>query len=86
MRNILMLSLLLVFASSAYTWEWCKEVNRSSFIEGVCYDQGASKLGVMISGKMYSYCNISPTTVSSFVSAPSMGRYFNANIKGRECY
>ena len=30
----------------------------------------------------YHYCNIGPQTVSSFLAAPSMGRYYNAEIRG----
>ena len=31
----------------------------------------------------YHYCNIGPQTVSSFLAAPSMGRYYNSEIRGR---
>ena len=34
-------------------------------------------------GTYYHYCAIDADTISSLLSAPSMGRFFNSEIKGR---
>ena len=36
---------------------------------------------VSLNGTYYHYCEIDPNTVSRFLDADSMGRFFNANIK-----
>lgn len=38
---------------------------------------------VSLTRTYYHYCGIDPNTVSRFLDADSMDRFFNANIKGR---
>jgi len=37
-------------------------------------------------GRVYAYTNISPTIYADLIGADSVGRYFNANIKGHYEY
>lgn len=60
----------------------CEDITRSSFVERVCYDEADQYMIVRLEGAYYHYCEIDPQTVSSFLAAPSMGKYFNARIKG----
>jgi hypothetical protein len=61
----------------------CNDTPRSSFIRRVCYDRTNKYMVISLNGTYYHYCEIDRDTVSSLLDAPSMGRYFNASIKGR---
>ena len=61
----------------------CSDVERSSFIKRVCYDASNQYMLISLNGTYYHYCAIDADTVSSLLSAPSMGRFFNSEIKGR---
>ena len=37
---------------------------------------------IMLKGTYYHYCEIGQSTVDALLGSQSMGRYFNANIKG----
>jgi hypothetical protein len=60
----------------------CVSVERSSFIQRVCYDSPNAYMIVKLNGAYYHYCGIDNTTVDAFKAADSMGRFFNASIKG----
>ena len=60
----------------------CTDVARSSFIDRVCYDRRNEYMLISLNGTFYHYCEIDAGTVSSLLTAPSMGRFYNANIKG----
>ena len=60
----------------------CEAVDRSSFIRRVCYDASNSYMIVLLNQTYYHYCDIDRVTVDTFEAAESMGRYFNASIKG----
>lgn len=60
----------------------CESVSRSSFINRVCYDADNSYMIIKLQQTYYHYCEIGENTVSSLKAAPSMGHYYNANIKG----
>jgi hypothetical protein len=60
----------------------CSSIERSSFVRRVCYDHANAYMIVSLNGTYYHYCNIDNATVDSFFAADSMGRYFNASIKG----
>ena len=59
----------------------CWEITRSSFIKRVCYDRRSEYMLISLNGTFYHYCEIDAGTVFSLLSAPSMGRFYNANIK-----
>ncbi len=60
----------------------CTDIVRSSFINRVCYDRRNEYMLISLNGTFYHYCEIHAGTVSSLLSAPSMGTFYNANIKG----
>src|SRR6266487_6684662 len=59
----------------------CSDITRSSFIRRVCYDRRNEYMLICLNGPFYHYCEIDPSTVSSLLNAPSMGRFYNASIK-----
>jgi hypothetical protein len=61
----------------------CTSIERSSFIRRVCYDRANAYMIVKLDDTYYHYCDIDKDTVGAFLRADSMGRYFNASIKGR---
>src|SRR5260221_14179207 len=61
----------------------CTDVTRSSFIRRVCFDKSKSYMVISLNGTYYHYCSIPATTVDALLSADSMGRFFNAQVKGQ---
>jgi hypothetical protein len=61
----------------------CKDTPQSSFVRRVCFDKANSYMLIQLQGTWYHYCEIDPGTVGSLLGAESVGRYFNASIKGR---
>ena len=60
----------------------CHDITRSSFIKRVCYDAAKAYMIIRLKATYYHYCEIDSAAVEGLHSAPSMGRFFNANIKG----
>ena len=60
----------------------CTDVSRSSFINRACYDKAKRFMVVQLKTTYYPYCEMPATTYEAFLAAPSMGKYYNANIKG----
>jgi hypothetical protein len=60
----------------------CRDINRSSFIQRVCYDKAQRYMIINLRGTNYHYCELPPTTYDALMGAPSMGHFFNQNIKG----
>jgi hypothetical protein len=60
----------------------CATIDRSSLVERVCYDATQEYMLIMLQGTYYHYCEIDQGTVDGLLTAPSLGKYFNANIKG----
>jgi hypothetical protein len=61
----------------------CTDVTRSSFIRRVCFDKTKSYMIISLDGTYYHYCSIPSNTVDALLEADSMGRFFNAEVKGR---
>jgi hypothetical protein len=61
----------------------CEAVTRSSFVSRLCYDPKERYVLVQLSDTYYHYCDVPPDIVASWRSAASLGRFYNANIKGR---
>jgi len=59
----------------------CRDINRSSLIQRVCYDKAQNYLIVGVDGSYDQYCDIPATTFDDLMGAPSMGQYFNRNIR-----
>ena len=60
----------------------CTEVTRSSFINRACYDKANQFMVVQLRSVYYPCCEMPAATFDAFLAAPSMGQYYNANIKG----
>jgi hypothetical protein len=60
----------------------CQDVTRSSFIHRVCYDKANQYMVIQLRSTYYHYCELPEVTHKALMDAPSMGRYYNANIKG----
>lgn len=60
----------------------CETITRSSFINRVCYDASNQYMIIKLKRTYYHYCEIDSGTVAALKAAGSLGRYYNANIKG----
>ena len=60
----------------------CQDITRSSIVSRVCYDAANHTMIVQLNSIYSQYCDVPETTRDSFLNAPSMGQYYNANIKG----
>jgi hypothetical protein len=60
----------------------CTDTPRSSFVQRVCYDKAQSYMLIDLRGIYYHYCELPAATFNAFVAAPSMGQFYNQNIKG----
>jgi hypothetical protein len=61
----------------------CEWVSRSSVVNRLCYDIKEKYVVVNLSGTYYHYCEVPANVVSGWRQADSMGRYYNAVVKGR---
>jgi hypothetical protein len=61
---------------------YCTEITRSSFVNRVCYDKAQQFMVVQLNATYYPYCEMPAATYETFLAAPSMGKYYNTNIKG----
>ena len=59
----------------------CHDITRSSVISRVCYDAENRRMLVQRHAVYRQYCDLPKDTLDAFLNAPSMGRFFNANIK-----
>jgi hypothetical protein len=60
----------------------CTDTPRSSFIQRICYDKAQSYLLINLRGTYYHYCELPAAIFDALVTAPSMGQFYNQNIKG----
>jgi hypothetical protein len=60
----------------------CQDVTRSSLVNRVCYDTPNQTMIVQLNSVYSQYCDVPEAARDSFLNAPSMGQYYNANIKG----
>jgi hypothetical protein len=60
----------------------CADITRSSFVNRTCYDKSKRFMVVQLKSTYYPYCEVPAAIYEAFLTAPSMGKYFNANIKG----
>lgn len=59
----------------------CQDVTRSSFVNRVCYDDASESMIILLNSTYYAYCRIPEVVVREFLSAESMGRFYNQRIK-----
>ncbi len=60
----------------------CTDTPRSSFIQRVCYDKPQSYMVINLRGTYYHYCELPAAAFEGLMGAPSMGQFYNQNIKG----
>lgn len=60
----------------------CTDVTRSSLVRRACYDKAEQFMVVQLDATYYPYCEMPAATYEAFLNAPSMGKFYNANIKG----
>jgi hypothetical protein len=60
----------------------CQDITRSSLVNRVCYDAPNRTMIVQLNSLYSQYCGVPEAARDSFLNAPSMGQYYNANIKG----
>jgi hypothetical protein len=60
----------------------CQDITRSSIVNRVCYDAANRTMIVQLNSVYAQYCYVPEAARDSFLNAPSMGQYYNANIKG----
>src|SRR5437868_3699949 len=60
----------------------CQDITRSSVVSRVCYDAASRRMIVQANAAWSQYCGVPEAVRDSFLNAPSMGQYYNANIKG----
>jgi hypothetical protein len=61
----------------------CQTVTRSSLVKRLCYDVKEHYVIVNLTGTYYHYCEVPSSTVDAWKRAPSMGTFYNAEVKGR---
>lgn len=62
----------------------CEWVQRSSLVTRLCYDASERYVIVQLNpGTYYHYCGVPANVVLDWRRAESMGKFFNANVKGR---
>lgn len=59
----------------------CRDINRSTVLQRVCYDRAQQDLVIAIGGAYQRYCGVPAGTVESLMGARSMGQFFNQNIR-----
>jgi hypothetical protein len=60
----------------------CEFVSKSSLVTRICYDRKEQYMVIGLQGTYYHYCGIDGGTVAGLRGADSMGRFYNARIKG----
>lgn len=61
----------------------CAAIDRSSFIDRLCYDAREQYVLVSLSGTFYHYCEVPNGVVAAWRRADSMGSFYNSVIKGK---
>jgi hypothetical protein len=51
-------------------------------VNRVCYDKAKKYVVIQLRDTWYHYCEIDDRTVAALINADSVGRYYNANIRG----
>ncbi len=59
----------------------CRDITRSTVLQRVCYDRAQQDLVVGTSGGYDRYCSVPGAAVERLLGAPSMGQFFNQNIR-----
>ncbi len=57
-------------------------ITRSSFIRELCHEPNSATTVVQLNTTWYQYCGIPNDVIDDWLSASSMGRFYNQHIKG----
>jgi len=76
--SLVFAALLLILPSIASAE--CVQIYRSSWISELCF--GGTKVTATMSGKRYEFCGISRGLFDAWISAPSVGKFYNQSIRG----
>jgi hypothetical protein len=64
----------------------CPVLKPSSLVQRLCYDPEPRYLVVSLNGTYYHYCAVEPETFQAWLSAPSLGQFYNQRMKGSPRY
>ena len=59
----------------------CRDINRSTMIQRVCYDAAQRVLLVAVRGSYQHYCGVPTATFDALMNAPSMGIFVNRVLR-----
>ena len=60
----------------------CPALKRSSVVHRICYHEPTRYLVVLLRNTYYHYCEIGPNVVAEWITSPSLGKFYNANVRG----
>jgi hypothetical protein len=60
----------------------CANYQGSAVVERICYDPRGRYVVVRLTGTYYHYCEVPATLVAAWRESPSLGQFYNRNIKG----
>jgi hypothetical protein len=55
----------------------------SSLVHRICYRSDKQYMIVLLDRTYYHYCNMPRSVVQQWLGAPSQGKFYRANVKGR---
>ena len=59
----------------------CPAIKNSSLVKRICFDDNKRYAVVSLKGAYYHYCGIGQNVIAEWVASPSLGRFYNQNIK-----
>ncbi|MEN3347805.1 MAG: hypothetical protein V7632_1440 [Bradyrhizobium sp.] len=59
----------------------CRDINRSTIVQRVCYDAAQRALLVTVRGSYQHYCGVPLETFDALMNAPSMGIFVNRVLR-----
>lgn len=59
----------------------CRDINRSTIVQRVCYSAGERTLLVAVRGSYQHYCGVPVETFDALMNAPSMGVFLNRVLR-----
>jgi hypothetical protein len=60
----------------------CASYQGSAVVERICYEPRERYVVVKLIGTYYHYCEVPATLVAAWRESPSLGQFYNRNIKG----
>lgn len=60
----------------------CQDITRSTLVSRVCYDRSSRHMLVQLNATYREFCAVPDRVATEFLNAPSMGKFFKANMRG----